>query len=286
MGGGIRGCEEVIMSDDPDFSRRDFLRGLGAAAAASAAPKEAIEAATHAVGQPLHPLATELATNVWQLHEPYYARYPNDFQDLRAEVIQYLTGFNEDLGRDPETFGEKIRAYRDAARLLESGWTPPARASTVEREAEGAPPSSEDRTLSGMPRGTIKTVTLAEHVDELRAEVRGSLDSRERNTIATELDVARAALKDHVISDALRLEVMPNQLGAGDAKMRRDDVDSAVARLSAEMGLPHTPAAGGEFVTGIIPICLATGPDVSRAARKFNHLWPCHTRIVAAYFGS
>jgi hypothetical protein len=52
------------MSDDPEFSRRDFLRGLGAAAAARAAPKEAIEAATQAVGQPLHRLAIELATNV------------------------------------------------------------------------------------------------------------------------------------------------------------------------------------------------------------------------------
>jgi TAT (twin-arginine translocation) pathway signal sequence len=85
------------MSDDPEFSRRSFLRGLGAAMAASTAPKDVIEAAAAAVGQELHPLARDLATNVWHLHEPYYAHYPNNFRDLRAEVVQYLT----DLPKKP-----------------------------------------------------------------------------------------------------------------------------------------------------------------------------------------
>jgi hypothetical protein len=35
------------------------------------------------------------------------------------------------------------------------------------------------------------------------------------------------------------------------ANAHRHDFDSAVARLSAETGLPHTPAASGEFVAGI-----------------------------------
>ena len=60
------------MSDDPDFSRRDFLRGLEATVAASAAPKEAIDAATNAIGDALHPLATEYAANVWHLNAPYH----------------------------------------------------------------------------------------------------------------------------------------------------------------------------------------------------------------------
>jgi hypothetical protein len=52
--------------------------------------------------------------------------WPNDFHDLRTEAIQHLTDLAEDLGKDPETFGAKIRIYRGAARLLKSGRTPPA----------------------------------------------------------------------------------------------------------------------------------------------------------------
>jgi hypothetical protein len=116
------------MSDDPEFSRRDFLRGLGAAMAASAAPTDVIEAAAKAVAETPRLLAMESATNVWHLLEPHYMHYgPNEFQDLRAEAIQHLTDLAGELERDPETFGDKIRVYRDGARLLESGWTPPAR---------------------------------------------------------------------------------------------------------------------------------------------------------------
>ncbi len=39
-------------------------------------------------------------------------------------------------------------------------------------------------------------ISLAEHIDELRAELRGCLDPQERNQIAVELEAAIAALKD------------------------------------------------------------------------------------------
>jgi hypothetical protein len=38
------------------------------------------------------------------------------------------------------------------------------------------------------------TVTLAEHIDELRAELRGCLDPGERTMIAAEIEAAIAAL--------------------------------------------------------------------------------------------
>jgi Protein of unknown function (DUF3363) len=167
------------MSDDPDFSRRSFLRGLGAAAAASAAPKDVIETTTKAAGENLHPLATKIATDVLRLHEPYYAQQgPSDFQDLRAEAIQHLTDLADNYVEEPHTYSERV--YRDAARLLESGWTPPARllpdtwtraiedhgvapeephqASATQQEAGRVPP--EGQTLPGTPRGAISAVEV------------------------------------------------------------------------------------------------------------------------------
>jgi hypothetical protein len=45
----------------------------------------------------------------------------------RICALKPLTDLAGELERDPETFGDKIRVYRDGARLLEAGWTPPAR---------------------------------------------------------------------------------------------------------------------------------------------------------------
>jgi hypothetical protein len=39
-------------------------------------------------------------------------------------------------------------------------------------------------------------ITLQDHIDELRAELRGCLDRRERAQIAAELEAAIAALKE------------------------------------------------------------------------------------------
>jgi hypothetical protein len=267
---------------DDQLSRHDLLKGLGAAAAASVMPEKAIKATVKTIGEDLHPLAREYATNVWQLKEYFWDL------DLRAEAIQYLTDLVEDLGRvtrtlypdsfketvhayrdsarlleagfspstnflpeTPETQAIEDRSYRDAARLLESGWTPPARASTAERDTARTPPPYE-QTSPGAQREVVRTVTLAEHVDELRAELRGSLDSRERETIAAELDAAHVALKEqeHDIGSTLRPDIAPNQIGGGDAKKRLDDIGTAVARLTAETGLPYTPAVEGEFVAG------------------------------------
>ena len=40
-------------------------------------------------------------------------------------------------------------------------------------------------------------ITLQDHIEELRAELRGCLTRRERAAVKAELDVAIAALKEH-----------------------------------------------------------------------------------------
>jgi hypothetical protein len=40
-------------------------------------------------------------------------------------------------------------------------------------------------------------ITLQDHIEELRAELRGCLSHRERATIKAELEAAIAALKEH-----------------------------------------------------------------------------------------
>jgi hypothetical protein len=167
----------------PDLFRRGFLRGLGAAIAASAAPTEIVEAAAKAVEPSPRLLAMERATNVWHLLESYHVHYgPNDFQDLRAEAIQHLTDLAKDLEGDlVRDIGRKIRAYRDAARLLESAWPPPARllptwtrttedhgvapeephqASAPQQKAERTPP--EGQTLPGAPHEAVPTGDVKE----------------------------------------------------------------------------------------------------------------------------
>jgi hypothetical protein len=260
------------MSDDPEFSRRDFLKGLAAAAGTAGAPELPNE------GFHLHKEAVRLAM---EYLADEITGLPNDKIGTLAVLENTIDGYR--LGKfkhhplagsvevDPQ---DMATALEDAAKLIRSGWKPPQwwydftrqralrffdpgelddlRSAPESGSASRAPLISHETKNTPPERApAVPTITLAEHVDELRAELRGGLDSRERNMIATELDVAHAALEDRVIGSALRLEVMPNQLGAADAKMRRDDVDTAVARLSAETGLPHTPAAGGEFVTGI-----------------------------------
>jgi Protein of unknown function (DUF3363) len=366
------------MSDDPEFSRRSFLRGLGAAMAASTAPKDVIEAAAAAVGQELHPLARDLATNVWHLHEPYYAHYPNNFHDLRAEVVQYLTDLPknnaavdairdltclpEDSTKDPNAYEQTIRAYRDAARLLESGWTPPARllpdpwtrtaqdhdaapeephqASAVQQVSIGqrgepdtvASPAVVERAdeypdLAANPDpvgvpirfpdggisvhlgdgewqdidrapGAFTAVRLWPHHDSgvedyrlydhtglqvaqadvaivgdrahiANIEAQGgthALGIKALRTLGAKLQeefpelVTVTGLRSSGASPGRTQEVEFNPLIrnegepptrlAGGTEANRQDFDGAVARLSAETGLPYTPATGGEFVAG------------------------------------
>jgi hypothetical protein len=290
------------MSDDPEFSRRDFLRGLGAAAAAAVqnptidALGKTLDAAT-ATQRPLHFLAEEFAEK--EFSDGIFGLPVKGRQKAIRNLLDDAKLY-EDFGGP--SYQGMARAYRDAAKLLEAGWTPlrkvPWRSeieaetavelesskggtppenpqeptknndrglneweASVEREAERVP--LEVQPPPEMPREAIRTVTLAEHVDELHAELRGSLDSRERDAIAAELDAARTALKEqeHVIGSAPRPDITPNQRGADDVKTRLDDIDTAAARLSAETGLPYTPAVGGEFVTGIYrqSLALATG---------------------------
>ena len=40
-------------------------------------------------------------------------------------------------------------------------------------------------------------ITLQDHIDELRAELRGCITRRERTAVKAELEAAIAALKDH-----------------------------------------------------------------------------------------
>jgi hypothetical protein len=230
---------------------------------------DTIEASAKAIEQTLHPLATELATNVWRLHEPYYAHFPNDFQDLRAEVVQYLTEIpennaavdairdlphlSEDLAKGPSAYEETMRAYRDAARLLESGWTPPAQASPVEREAERTPPR-EERTPSETRGEATRAVPLAEHIQELEAEWRGSLDRRERDMIADELKATRALLKEQ---DPI----------AGRAALTRDA--KPVGMLETEL-IEDRPMRAGEQIQPEQDIRSAPGREVG-AERLARH---------------
>jgi hypothetical protein len=170
---------------------------------------------------------------------------------------------------DPQ---DMATALEDAAKLIRSGWKPPqwwydftrqralgsfgpGELDDLSSDLESGSASKAPLTLhetKSTPPERAPAVPLVEHIDELRAELRGSLDSRERNMIAAELDIARAVLKaqDHVIGDALRPEIKPDQFGAGDAKAPRDDIHTTVARLSAETGLQYEPAVVDEFVTG------------------------------------
>jgi hypothetical protein len=365
------------MSDDPEFSRRDFLRGLGAAMAASAAPTDVIETAAAAVVQEIHPLARDLATNVWHLHEPYYAHYLNNFQDLRTEVVQYLTDLPknnaavdavrdltclpEDSTKDPNAYEETMRAYRDAARLLESGWTPPPRllpdpwtrtaedhdaareephrASAVQQTSIGqqgepdtiANPAAVERAehpdLAANPDpvgipvrfpdggisvhlgdgewqdidrvpGAFTAVRLWPHhsngvedyrlydhtgtqiaqadvaiIDErahiANIEAEGgahALGIRALRTLGAKLQeefpelvgvtglrssgASPGRIQEVEFNPPIRNEGEPPTRLAASTEAYRQDFDGAVARLSAETGLPYTPAAEGEFVAG------------------------------------
>jgi hypothetical protein len=124
----------------------------------------------------------------------------------------------------------------------------------VEQRAHGAA-TPEDDTYKAIPDRAssrlvpkTRTITLAEHIEELSAELRGSLDSRERETITAEIEAARMALKQREHGH----EPFPaGGVPRSDATPNPPDFDAAVAKLSADTGLPHTPAASGEFVAGI-----------------------------------
>jgi hypothetical protein len=94
-----------------------------------------------------------------------------------------------------------------------------------------------------------------------RTELRGTRGNREHETIAAELKPARALLneQDPLPTEGIpRSDIAPTRLGAADFEMHRPEVDAAAARLSAETGLPYTPAVNGEFVAGIYRESLTT----------------------------
>jgi uncharacterized protein DUF3363 len=63
---------------------------------------------------------------------------------------------------------------------------------------------------------------------------------------------ALAARADHLAEEGLARRVGTRIIPQRDllATLRSRDLDAAGARLSAETGLPYTPAAGGEMVSG------------------------------------
>jgi hypothetical protein len=166
------------MSDDPDFSRRDFLRGLGAAIASAAASPGAVEALTKALGRPLHHLAQEFAE---QEFIDGITGLPVRSRQKALRMLLENAKTYEDFGGP--AYAGQARAYRDAARLLESGWTPvrkvrwqsemdaeavaesggappdePHQAWATQQEAERGPP--EGQTLPGTQREAISAVEV------------------------------------------------------------------------------------------------------------------------------
>jgi hypothetical protein len=268
----------------PDLSRRAFLRGSTSAAAAIAGPANLIEkvldsAASSKISQD----AVTVAIN-----SLFYKDIP--VQKMSTEAI--IEEPTHDLGflkKDRSFQGrmdwgglrnasaeEIISAVEGAIKLLESGWYPHEHLAKAEDAYEArlaklhkAPVVHAERSQTAegqtLPRTSpeaspeTRTVTLAEHANELRAELRGSLDPRERATVGAELEAARAVLKEHEhgrdqplpAEDVLQPDQTPNQLGAVESRMPRSDIDTAVARLSAEAGLPYTPAVSGEYVAGV-----------------------------------
>jgi hypothetical protein len=121
----------------------------------------------------------EYATSAWRWNEAYYEQYTsNNFQDMRAEAIQYLNDLADDLEKPTTTYFPdffEVDANREAARLLESGWTPTPRllprtstrttedhcaaaeetrqASAIQQKTEHAPPQVQ--TLPGTPHEAI-----------------------------------------------------------------------------------------------------------------------------------
>jgi type IV secretory pathway VirD2 relaxase len=63
---------------------------------------------------------------------------------------------------------------------------------------------------------------------------------------------ALAARAEHLAAEGLARRVGPRVIPQRDllASLRRRDLDAAGARLSAEIGMPYTPAAGGETIVG------------------------------------
>jgi predicted RNase H-like nuclease (RuvC/YqgF family) len=90
-------------------------------------------------------------------------------------------------------------------------------------------------------------ITLQDHIEELRAELRGCLTRRERAAVKNELEAAIAALKEGLARrQGQRIILKRDLLNT----LRRRELDAAGARLSAQTGLPYVPAASEEHVAG------------------------------------
>lgn len=103
-----------------DMSRRGFIKGVGAAAATAVAPKAAIDFV-----RPLHPMAEQYAADVWFDH---VTATPTSSRAVAASNLRSIAkGFAEAPEGNPfmdATKGELATAYKDAAKLVESGWSP------------------------------------------------------------------------------------------------------------------------------------------------------------------
>jgi hypothetical protein len=129
------------------------------------------------------------------------------------------------------------------------------------------------------PPEATRTISLAEHVDELRAELRGGIDSDEREGIAVELNAARAALEAHDRIEQ-RLYGASNTIDSLAAVAPADEYPDITAHPDP-VGLP------GRFPDGSMVVHLGDGDwadiDTTPGAFTAVRLWPRHSPGMQDY---
>jgi Protein of unknown function (DUF3363) len=234
--------KDTIMSDDHDLSRRGFLKGLGVLAGAAQVP-EMSNVVPH-----LHQDAARLAMEYLTDEN---TGLPNDkfgtLTVLEHAVERYHSGeFKHHplagaMEVDPQ---EMATALEDAAKLIRSGWKPPQwwfdftrkRALQFFSPSEIADLTPED--IKGVPGSSHEVESMPPaHRQAPSGSLYHGLQSQGEDPIS-------------VPGRRIDAENKPN-IVINDHEARGHDVDIAIAKLSAETGLPFTPAMGGEFVAGI-----------------------------------
>jgi hypothetical protein len=259
----IQDSEEAIMSGDPEFSRRDFLKGLAAVAGTEGAlelPSAGFHLHKEAVRLAMEYLADEITG------------LPNDKIGTLAVLENTVDGYRSGKFRHHPLAGsaevdpqDMATALEDAAKLIRSGWKPPQwwydftrqralrffgsgaledLSSDLESGSASKAPLTSHETKNMPPERApaVPTIPLVEHIDELRAELRGSLDRGERETIATETETSRRTLKEQEHAD----ELAAAQLGPKPEQQVRSTLDRDAAKLEAQTLVvpPHRQAEG------------------------------------------
>jgi type IV secretory pathway VirD2 relaxase len=186
------------------------------------------------------------------------ADYVIDSGTASSPIIGRLT----DTGLHDELTGEAYavidatdgRAHHVRFRGIEAFAHAPPAGGIVEVRRFGSP---------GDPRPTLVLATRSDIDLDRQVTAPGAtwldyrLVEREQMPLAMggfgrEVRDALAARAEHLAAEGLARRVGPRIIPQRDllATLRRRDLDTAGARLSAETGLPYTPAASGEMVAG------------------------------------